>query len=54
MIKLALSKGRIYDETVPLLKAAGVVARENPELSRKPIPTTTRPDVRLVIVRAAS
>lgn len=53
MITLALSKGRIYDETAPLLKAAGVVARENPELSRKLILATMRPGIRLVIVRAA-
>lgn len=53
MITLALSKGRIYAETAPLLKAAGVIARDNPETSRKLILATTRPDVRLVIVRAA-
>ncbi|HEY9446656.1 MAG TPA: ATP phosphoribosyltransferase, partial [Burkholderiales bacterium] len=33
MITIALSKGRIFEETTPLLKAAGVVARENPEES---------------------
>jgi len=53
VITLALSKGRIYDETVPLLKAAGLIARDNPETSRKLILATTRPDVRLVIVRAS-
>lgn len=53
MITLALSKGRIYDQTVPLLKAAGVMARGNPETSRKLILATMRPDVRLIIVRAA-
>ena len=52
MITIALSKGRIYDETVPLLKAAGIVAREDPEKSRKLILRTNRNDVRLVIVRA--
>ena len=52
MITIALSKGRIYDETVPLLKAAGIVARDDPEKSRKLILRTNRNDVRLVIVRA--
>jgi len=53
VITLALSKGRIYDQTTPLLTAAGVIARDNPETSRKLILATTRPDVRLIIVRAA-
>lgn len=53
MITIALSKGRIYDETIPLLKAAGIVARGNPETSRKLILSTNRRDVQLVIVRAA-
>ncbi|MBS1217432.1 MAG: phosphoribosyltransferase [Proteobacteria bacterium] len=53
MITIALSKGRIFDETVPLLKAAGIVARDNPESSRKLILTTNRRDVRLIIVRAS-
>lgn len=52
MITLALSKGRIYDQTVPLLKSAGVIARDNPATSRKLILATTKPDVRLIIVRA--
>ena len=52
MITIALSKGRIYDETVPLLKAAGIVARDDPEQSRKLILRTNRSDVRLIIVRA--
>ena len=52
MITIALSKGRIFDETVPLLKAAGIVARDDPEKSRKLILRTNRGDVRLVIVRA--
>ncbi len=52
MITIALSKGRIYDETVPLLKAAGIVARGDPERSRKLILNTNRRDVRLIIVRA--
>jgi len=52
VITIALSKGRIFDETVPLLKAAGIVARDDPEKSRKLILRTNRNDVRLVIVRA--
>jgi ATP phosphoribosyltransferase len=53
MISIALSKGRILDETLPLLKAAGIVASENPDTSRKLIIATSRGDVRLIIVRAA-
>ena len=53
MITLALSKGRIFDETLPLLKAAGVEVTEDPEKSRKLILATSHPDVRVVLVRAA-
>jgi len=52
MITIALSKGRIFDETLPLLKAAGIVVRENPESSRKLIIETNRRNVRVLIVRA--
>jgi ATP phosphoribosyltransferase len=52
MITLALSKGRIFDETLPLLKAAGIQVLEDPEKSRKLIIGTNRPDVRVVLVRA--
>ncbi len=52
-ITLALSKGRIFEETLPLLAAAGIVPNESPESSRKLIIDTTRPDVRLIIVRAS-
>ena len=51
-ITLALSKGRIFEETLPLLAAAGIVPADNPESSRKLIIGTSRPEVRLVIVRA--
>ncbi|HZX33282.1 MAG TPA: ATP phosphoribosyltransferase [Rhodocyclaceae bacterium] len=51
-ITIALSKGRIFDETLPLLAAAGIVPNENPETSRKLIIETNRPEVRVVIVRA--
>ena len=53
MITLALSKGRIFDETLPLLEAAGIRPLENPETSRKLIIGTSRDDVRLIIVRAS-
>ena len=53
MITLALSKGRIFDETLPLLKAAGIEVAEDPENSRKLIIATSRPDLRLVLVRAS-
>ncbi|MBK7414159.1 MAG: ATP phosphoribosyltransferase [Dechloromonas sp.] len=51
-ITIALSKGRIFDETLPLLAAAGIVPTENPETSRKLIIDTNQPHVRVVIVRA--
>jgi len=53
MITIALSKGRIFEETLPLLKAAGISALEDPETSRKLILSTNRDDVRLIIVRAS-
>jgi len=53
VITLALSKGRIFDETLPLLEQAGVRPLENPETSRKLIIGTSRADVRLIIVRAS-
>ena len=52
MITLALSKGRIFDETLPLLAAAEIEVLENPEKSRKLILPTNKPDVRVVLVRA--
>ena len=52
MITLALSKGRIFEETLPLLKAAGIEVTEDPEKTRKLILPTNRPDVRVVLVRA--
>jgi len=52
-IRIALSKGRIFDETAPLLKAAGIVATEDPEVSRKLIIPTNRGDVSVIIVRAS-
>ena len=52
MLTIALSKGRILDDTLPLLAAAGIEPTENPEKSRKLIIPTTQDDVQLLIVRA--
>lgn len=51
-ITLALSKGRILDEVLPLLRSAGIALAEDPDTSRKLILATTRPEVRVVLVRA--
>ncbi len=53
MITLALSKGRIFDETLPLLKAAGIEVLDDPETTRKLILATNQPQVRVVLVRAS-
>jgi ATP phosphoribosyltransferase len=53
MITLALSKGRIYDDSMPLLRAASVEVLEDPETSRKLILATSRADLRVVLVRAS-
>ena len=53
MITLALSKGRIFDETLPLLAAAGIRPLDDPEASRKLILRTSRRELRLLIVRAS-
>ncbi|MEI6836313.1 MAG: ATP phosphoribosyltransferase [Alcaligenaceae bacterium] len=52
-LTMALSKGRIFEETLPLLKAAGIEVAENPEQSRKLIIATSDPALRLIIVRAS-
>jgi len=52
-LTFALSKGRIFDETLPLLAAAGIRVGDDPETSRKLILATNRPDVRVIIVRAS-
>ena len=51
-LTIALSKGRILDDTLPLLKLAGIEPLEDIEKSRKLIFDTTDPNVRLLIVRA--
>ncbi|MGB7933416.1 MAG: ATP phosphoribosyltransferase [Gammaproteobacteria bacterium] len=52
-ITIALSKGRIFRETLPLLAAAGIEPLEDPDTSRKLILDTSQDDVKLVIIRAA-
>ncbi len=52
MITIAVSKGRIYEDALPLLAAAGIVPIDDPKTCRKLILATTRPDVQLVIIRA--
>ncbi|MFL6582691.1 MAG: ATP phosphoribosyltransferase [Burkholderiales bacterium] len=52
-IRIALSKGRIFEQSMPLLKAAGIVATENPESSRKLILATNNGSVSIIIVRAS-
>ena len=51
-LTIALSKGRIFSETLPLLAGAGIVPVDDPVTSRKLILDTNREDVKLVIVRA--
>jgi ATP phosphoribosyltransferase len=53
MLTIALSKGRIFDETLPLLAAAGLAPAEDPETSRKLIIGSNRSDVRFIVVRAS-
>ena len=53
MITLALSKGRILDETLPLLAQANIVPAEDPETSRRLILATSDPQLRIVLVRAS-
>ncbi|MEQ1619950.1 MAG: ATP phosphoribosyltransferase [Methylococcales bacterium] len=52
MLTIAVSKGRIYEEALPLLQEAGITPLDDPEKSRKLILRTTRDDVQLVIIRA--
>jgi ATP phosphoribosyltransferase len=52
-ISIALSKGRIFDETAPLLARAGIKPSESPDSSRKLIIGTNRRDLRLIVVRAS-
>ncbi len=52
MLTIAVSKGRIYDDALPLLEEAGIVPIDDPKKSRKLILRTTKDDVQLVIIRA--
>jgi ATP phosphoribosyltransferase len=52
MITIAVSKGRIYEDALPLLAQAGIIPIDDPKTSRKLILSTTREDVQLVIIRA--
>src|SRR4029453_691110 len=52
-ISIALSKGRIFDETAPLLARVGIRPKADPETSRKLVIGTNRRDLRLVVVRAS-
>ncbi len=52
MITIALSKGRIFEETLPLLQAAGILVLDDPDTSRKLILQTNHDDVRVLVVRA--
>lgn len=52
MLTIALSKGKILDETLPLLAKMGITPQENPSHSRRLILTTNRPELQLIIIRA--
>ena len=51
-ITIALSKGRIFEQTIPLLEKIGITCNEDPETSRKLILDTNQKDIKLIIVRA--
>ena len=53
MITLAIPKGRIFHDVLPLLEAAGVELFESPDLSRKLVIETKNPNIRLLIVRTS-
>jgi ATP phosphoribosyltransferase len=53
MLTLALSKGRIFEETMPMLERAGISIAENPEATRKLIIKTSHPNLQIIIVRAS-
>ncbi len=53
MLTIAISKGRIYEEAMPLLAAADIIPTVDPEKSRKLILPTSREDVQLLVIRAA-
>ncbi len=51
-ITIAVSKGRIYDEAVPLLAKLGIVLKDDPKKSRKLILDTNQPNIKILIIRA--
>ena len=53
MITIALSKGRIFSETMPILNAAGIYCEEDSETSRKLVLKTNNEEIQLIIVRAS-
>ena len=53
MLTIAISKGRIYEEAMPLLAVADIIPTVDPEKSRKLILPTSRDDVQLLVIRAA-
>ena len=53
MITIALSKGRIFTETMPILNKLGISCEEDPEVSRKLVFRTNKKDLQLIIVRAS-
>ena len=53
VITLALSKGRILEETLPLIERAGIALAEDPRTSRKLVLKTKRSGLRLILVRAS-
>jgi ATP phosphoribosyltransferase len=53
LLTIAVTKGRILDETLPLLAAANIYPLEDMEKSRKLVFETNRADVRLLLLRGA-
>jgi ATP phosphoribosyltransferase len=53
MLTLALSKGRIFEETLPMLERAGISIAQNPDTTRKLIIKTSHPNLQIIIVRAS-
>ena len=52
ILTIAVSKGRIFKDTLPLLARAGIELRDDPETSRKLILDTNQADVKIVLIRA--
>jgi ATP phosphoribosyltransferase len=52
-INIALSKGRVLEDTLPLLARAGIIPLEDPNKSRKLIIDTNNPDIKLTLIRSS-